>query len=189
MLVAVLQTPTVGVIVNEHTGAIEQEAGAANVCVTGAQAVFENKAVTLNVCPLLTKPLKLNVPLLLPVGKGCVNAGEKAAELTVSVPLLGMFVVATRPVSVYVLLAVWHRPGVTVRLTPQTGGATIVKVSGWVSEQDLPSVTLAVKLPVPAEVGVPEMRPVLASSSRPAGKVPPTTLKVRGAVPPVDPTD
>ncbi len=45
------------------------------------------------------------------------------------------------------------------------------------------SCTCAVKVDVPAAVGVPEMVP-LAASTRPAGSEPPVRLKVYGAVPP-----
>jgi hypothetical protein len=63
------------------------------------------------------------------------------------------------------------------------GNAEAVRVSGvgettidiaadlvWIGE--LLSLTLAVKLPVPIAVGVPEMTPVAAEIERPAGRLP-----------------
>jgi hypothetical protein len=46
------------------------------------------------------------------------------------------------------------------------------------------SVTLIVKLKVPAFVGVPEIIPVVADSARPLGKAPEVTPQLYGAVPP-----
>jgi hypothetical protein len=47
------------------------------------------------------------------------------------------------------------------------------------------SVTLAVKLNVPAVVGVPEITPVNAARLNPAGSVPELTLQLYGVVPPL----
>jgi hypothetical protein len=47
------------------------------------------------------------------------------------------------------------------------------------------SVTLAVKLNVPAVVGVPEITPVDAARLNPAGSVPALTLQLYGVVPPL----
>jgi len=108
--------------VSEQTRATEQDTGAVKVWLTDAQAVFEKADVTVKTCPLLTKPLKLKLPLLFPTGSVWMKAGENANELVVSVPLPGTFVAVTCIESVYRLVADWQRPGVTVRLRPQ--GAT-----------------------------------------------------------------
>jgi hypothetical protein len=47
------------------------------------------------------------------------------------------------------------------------------------------SVTLAVKVSVPAVVGVPEITPVDAARLNPAGSVPALTLQLYGVVPPL----
>jgi hypothetical protein len=47
------------------------------------------------------------------------------------------------------------------------------------------SVTIAVKLNVPAVVGVPEIVPLAAANVKPAGSVPVLTLQLYGAVPPL----
>jgi hypothetical protein len=47
------------------------------------------------------------------------------------------------------------------------------------------SVTLAVKLNVPAVVGVPEIVPLAAASVRPAGSAPELMLQLYGVVPPL----
>jgi hypothetical protein len=47
------------------------------------------------------------------------------------------------------------------------------------------SVTLTVKLNVPAVVGVPEIVPLAAASVRPAGNVPELMLQLYGVVPPL----
>jgi hypothetical protein len=47
------------------------------------------------------------------------------------------------------------------------------------------SVTLAVRLNVPAVVGVPEIVPLAAASVRPAGKAPELMLQLYGVVPPL----
>jgi hypothetical protein len=47
------------------------------------------------------------------------------------------------------------------------------------------SVTVTVKLEVPAVVGVPEMTPVAGAKVRPVGRVPTVTDQVKGAVPPL----
>jgi hypothetical protein len=62
----------------------------------------------------------------------------------------------------------------------ETAAATIVRerlavpVRGWLSE----SLTVTVKLLVPACVGVPEIAPVVAFRVRPAGKAPAVTLQL-----------
>jgi hypothetical protein len=47
------------------------------------------------------------------------------------------------------------------------------------------SITLTVKLNVPAVVGVPEIVPLAATSVRPAGNAPELMLQVSGVVPPL----
>ena len=52
-------------------------------------------------------------------------------------------------------------------------GATVnVDAADFVCTGELLSVTVAVKLEVPAEVGAPEIAPAAAESVRPAGKLP-----------------
>jgi hypothetical protein len=48
---------------------------------------------------------------------------------------------------------------------------------------DSESVTCTVKLLTPGCVGVPVMAPVLAFRVRPAGRLPPATVQVNGAIP------
>ena len=70
-------------------------------------------------------------------------------------------------------MAVLQTPGVAVAVSSQTGRAEVVIVSGATAVQFLLSVTLTVKLAVPAgAVGVPEITPVLAFSDRPVGSEP-----------------
>ena len=67
----------------------------------------------------------------------------------------------------------------------QTGSAEVVIVSGATAVQFLLSVTVTVKLAVPAgAVGVPEITPVVGFKTRPAGKLPAETVNVAGAVAP-----
>jgi hypothetical protein len=57
-------------------------------------------------------------------------------------------------------------------------------MNGCVAETDAPSVTIAVKLNVPAIVGVPEMAPELAMLN-PDGNAPLMVLQVKGGLSPV----
>ena len=64
------------------------------------------------------------------------------------------------------------------------GAGLMTICSAFVSDRLFASVTLAVKLEVPAVVGVPVIVPVL-ERDKPAGSVPALTDHVSGAVPPV----
>ena len=67
------------------------------------------------------------------------------------------------------------------------GGGAITIVQFWVVVSAVPpveSVTCAVKVNVPAAVGVPVIAPVPAANVRPPGSVPETIEYVYGAVPP-----
>ena len=59
-------------------------------------------------------------------------------------------------------------------------------VWAWVAVRvgSVESTTVAVKLKVPAAVGVPVIAPVEGASVRPGGRVPAETDQVNGAVPP-----
>jgi hypothetical protein len=73
---------------------------------------------------------------------------------------------------------------VEVVIVGGVGAASMMICSGFVSERLFASVTFAVKLDVPAVVGVPVITPAL-DSVNPAGKVPTLTDHVSGAVPPL----
>src|SRR5205085_1714330 len=66
------------------------------------------------------------------------------------------------------------------------GGVPLMKAAGWVTtivtfceaDGSIPLVALTVKLNEPGVEGVPDKTPLVASSARPGGSVPPVTLKV-----------
>jgi hypothetical protein len=60
----------------------------------------------------------------------------------------------------------------------RAGGAVTIIDRGWVAVAATLSVTLMVKLEVPAVVGVPDITPVLAARVRPAGREPILTDQV-----------
>ena len=60
----------------------------------------------------------------------------------------------------------------------------MVIMNGWLTEAATPSVTVAVKLKVPAMVGVPDRTPVAARLT-PGGGAPLVRLQVKGGLSPV----
>ena len=68
---------------------------------------------------------------------------------------------------------------------PILNGPLIVKEKAWAFVARLLSVTVAVNVLIPAEVGTPLIMPVKLSRERPAGRAPEVTAQVYGAVPPV----
>ena len=76
-----------------------------------------------------------------------------------ALPLLTLVAVALKVVSAMSALPV------------AGGAAAMVKFKVWVSDKPLPSVTLTLKLDVPAVVGVPPMTPAVLRD-KPAGKLP-----------------
>ena len=60
----------------------------------------------------------------------------------------------------------------------------MVKFKVWLSDKPLPSVTLTLKVDVPAVVGVPLMMPAVLRD-KPAGKLPLLSDQLYGAVPPL----
>jgi hypothetical protein len=70
--------------------------------------------------------------------------------------------------------------GVTAAATVMLNACAAVCAVGAVE-----SVTFAVKLNVPAVVGVPEIVPLAAASVRPAGNAPELMLQLYGVVPPL----
>jgi len=96
---------------------------------------------------------------------------------------------ATVAVRFTVVPTVWGLGGETVSVVVvfcAAAGLIVIDsalVAVWAGE--LESVTMAVKLKVPAVVGVPEMAPVLALRVRPGGRVPVEIDQVYGVVPPL----
>ena len=80
-------------------------------------------------------------------------------------------------------MAVLQMVGVAVATSEQTGSAEVVMVRGATAEQFLLSVTFTVNEVLVAEVGVPEITPVVGFRLSPAGKLPDETVKLNGAVP------
>lgn len=69
-------------------------------------------------------------------------------------------------------------------MTLNAGAAAIVIENPWVSLAAVLSVTLTVKFAFPAAVGVPLITPDEAKV-KPAGKLPPEIVQLRGATAPV----
>jgi hypothetical protein len=69
-----------------------------------------------------------------------------------------------------------------------TGAGLTVKVNDLLAVAALTSVTLMVKLKLPAVVGVPLICPVAEFSARPVGKAPAVTVEINGDVPPLTTT-
>jgi hypothetical protein len=65
------------------------------------------------------------------------------------------------------------------------GSATMAMVAALLTDTPKASVTVSVMLEVPEAVGVPLIRPVDASSVRPARRLPALILQLYGALPPV----
>ena len=68
-----------------------------------------------------------------------------------------------------------------------TGATLIITVYACIAVPPTLSLSMIVKVYVPAVVGVPEMMPVTGASERPTGNVPTDTDQVNGDVPPVIP--
>jgi hypothetical protein len=145
--------------------------GGATTIEVAAELVCAGEPLSVTVAVKLYVPLVEGVPEMMPVVAARVSPAGRLPEV------IDQVYAGVPPVAVMVLeYAVFTVPETRVALIVRVGGAgaatTSERATDLVCAGFPESVTVALKLEVPAAVGVPEIRPVAGARVSPAGRLP-----------------